>query len=436
MTQAPQEMHKEIHRLALPNILSNISVPLLSTVDIALMGYISTAHIAAIGIASMLFNFIYWNMGFVRISSTAMIANAFGAKDEKTSAQAFYQNASLILLLSFLILIFQSPIFEFSSLLFGIESTTQSLELNYYKTRILAAPAALLLMVVFGSFFGLQNTKSPLLITIVINVINISLNYYTVKHLNMGIKGVALSTVIAQYTGLFIALLLLFKQYPKYLKFKYFKLKFQDLSELFSLNQNIFLRTLALSLSFVLIYRFSNDASTQILAINTILLQLINWMSFAIDGFAHAAESLVGKYRGANNTHKIKQTIRLCFLYSFGFALFISLAYFFAQEPILQLFTSDKSLIHQINPFYVWMVIIPILATASYVYDGIFVGFKAARAMRDSMLGAFLLFVIALFSLAPVLGNHGIWISFSVFLLGRAGFQHYLFSGVFSGYLK
>jgi len=422
-------VQKEITKLAFPNILSNISVPLLSTVDIALMGYISTNHIAAIGIASMLFNFIYWNMGFLRISTTGLISNAYGAKDIEESSNAFIRSIGVAFLLTILVLIFKSSLFSLGIWLFNSSTSYLPLIQEYYNYRILAAPAALAYIVLMGTFFGLQNTKIPLYITIIINLLNIAGNYITVIYLNMGIKGVALSTVISQYIGCLIGYFLLYKHYRSYLIYfhKKWYIQWKEQIDLLKLNKNIFLRTFLLTLSFVLFYRCSNSFGANILAANTILLQLVNWMSFGVDGFAHAAESIVGKYNGKKDRTSIKYAIKSTFYWGMGFAVAYSVLFSLFKVPIINLFTQDALLTPYFDKYYIWVIILPIIATPCYLWDGIYVGFKAGKSMRNSMFFAFSLYILSLWLMVPYYNNHALWASFMFFLLARGFFQHLLF---------
>jgi len=201
-------MNKEILRLAIPNILSNISIPLLSTVDTVLMGSLSAAHLGAVGIGGMIFNFIYWNFGFLRMGTTGMTAQAFGAKNQEEQIHLFLRAGLIALVTAILIILLMRPIESLSLLAFNMEGGQAGLVSEYFRVRIWAAPASLMIFVMTGWFFGMQNAIYPLLITVLVNVTNMVASIYLVKYLDMGIRGVALGTVIAQYLGLLIAIAL------------------------------------------------------------------------------------------------------------------------------------------------------------------------------------------------------------------------------------
>ena len=303
-------MNKEILRLAIPNILSNISVPLLSTVDTILMGHLSASHLGAVGIGSMIFNFIYWNFGFLRMGTTGMTAQAYGAENKMEISNTLGRACALGLVLAVIILLFQIPIGELSYYLLNVTDNQYALVREYFLIRILAAPATLILYSVLGWFFGMQNAIYPMLLTIFINVINIAVSAYLVLGLGMEVSGVAWGTVIAQYGGLFLAALMLRHKYKVYLDgFKQKNiLRFNKLLRFLRINGDIFIRTICLTFAFGFFYSQSSNLGELALAANVILLQLLNWMSYGIDGFAFASESLVGKYVGAKRSQHDKES--------------------------------------------------------------------------------------------------------------------------------
>jgi MATE family multidrug resistance protein len=415
-------MNKEILRLAIPNIISNISVPLLSSVDTALMGHLSTQHLAAVGLSAMIFNFIYWNFGFLRMGTTGMTAQAYGKEDQAAMIHSFGRAFILALIISTLIMLLQYPLFNFFQWSFNISANQEEYVGQYFFIRIMDAPATLTLVVLMGWFFGMQNVIYPLMLTILINIINIGTSYYFVYHLNWGIAGVAYGTLIAQYIGLGFALLLFAYKY-RYL-WVYFKrralMEVEAFSQFLNVNRDIFIRTLSLSLCFAFFYSQSSKISELTLAANTVLLQFLNWMSYGVDGFAFAAESLVGKYKGANKKKETLKAIRLSFIWGMGLALGYSLIYAFAGSQLLLLFSDQQEVLSLANQYLFWIIILPILGTPSYIWDGIFVGLTASRAMRNSMLIAALFYFLSYYLAIGPLGNHGLWLALIAFLLMRA----------------
>ena len=421
-------MNKEILRLAIPNIISNISVPLLSSVDTALMGRLSELHIGAVGIGSMIFNFIYWNFGFLRMGTTGMTAQAYGAKDEGAVTHTLGRALVAVLAVAGGLLLLQWPFGQASFFLMNTTGEQAALVARYFYIRIWAAPATLGLYAFMGWFFGMQNAIYPLILTVVINVINILLSFYFVQYLGMDVDGVAYGTIIAQYCGLALAIVLFYYRYGYLLE--HFRraaiLQWDKLSKFLSINADIFLRTLALTGAFAFFYSRSSAEGGMVLAVNTILLQFLNWMSYGVDGFAFASESLVGKYKGAADDERTNRAIRLSFAWGMGLALLFSLSYWFFGTELLRVFTNQKDVLAAARPFLFWMALFPVFGTPCYIWDGVFIGLTASRAMRNSMILAFVIFIGCYFATLS-LGNNGLWLTLLLFLLARGAIQHWMY---------
>ena len=437
-------MNREILRLAWPNILSNISVPLLSTVDTALMGHLSALHLGAIGIGSMIFNFLYWNFGFLRMGTTGLTAQAYGAANRKeqllTLARALLLAAGLALLL----LLFQKPLGRLGTELMNSPPAHQPLIMRYFLIRILAAPAALGLYVLSGWFFGMQNAKYPLYITLFVNSVNIALSWVLVKNFGWEVEGVAWGTVVAQYAGLALAMLIWTLRYrPLFFESSGFRQMVlrpaknlrillsdqQPFLHFLRINRDIFLRTLLLTSAFAIFYSRSAAIDATILAVNTVLLQFLNWMSYGVDGFAFAAESVVGKYKGKKEPAKLQRAVRLSLFYGMALATAFALLYHFGGDALIALFTSDPNVRQAAQPYLVWMALLPFFGAPSYIWDGVFIGLTAARAMRNSMAAAFACFLLTLY-LSPQLStdpNHSLWAAMLIFLGMRGLIQHLLY---------
>ncbi len=414
-------MNKEILRLAIPNIISNISVPLLSTVDTILMGQISALHLGAVGVGTMIFNFLYWNFGFLRMGTTGMTAQAYGEGSRSKAQQILMQSTVLALTLAALIILLQLPFARLTYWLMNLSEAQLPLVDTYFSIRIWAAPATLMLYALFGWFFGMQNAFFPLLLTIVINVANIVGNVICVKWLDMSVDGVAYATVGAQYLGLIIGLMLLYLRYGRdFVKLDWRQiLAWERLQRFMQINGDIFLRTFCLTFAFGFLYSQSSLAGETILAVNTILLQFLNWMSYGVDGFAYAAESLVGKYVGASDSKRLRYAIRQIFIWGMGLAGLFGIAYLFFGGYLVSFFTDELYLIEATGVYLIWMIIFPLLATPCYLWDGIFIGLTAAREMRNSMLLSLLIYLPLHYALFPLLDNHGLWLAFLLFMLAR-----------------
>lgn len=421
-------MNREILRLAIPNILSNISVPLLSTVDTALMGHQSSLHLAAVGIAAMIFNLIYWNFGFLRMGTTGMSAQAYGEKDNNKLTNTLARALILSLGISFLLLLFQEPIIRFVSYTMSVDQSYYPMVREYFDIRILAAPATLGLYVLNGWFFGVQNAIIPLILTLFINVINIVISYYFVNILGYGIEGVAYGTLIAQYSGILLALVLLYRYKERFTTLKARTIfNREKFLKFLNINKDIFIRTVALTFAFAFFYAQSAAEGEMALAITVILLQFLSWISFGVDGFAYAAESLVGKYYGAKNWIKFDQAIRYSFYWGFGLASFYAIIYYFGGEKLLGIYTDKVDLIEAAKPYLIWTTIMGFAGIAAFVWDGVFIGIMASRAMRDSVILSLLIFIATFYFVKQYHSLHLYWFSFVLFLFMRGLIQSWMF---------
>lgn len=429
MNSLTQRINREIFRLAGPNILSNISVPLISSVDTALMGHLSSTHLGAIGIGAMLFNFLYWNFGFLRMGTTGTTAQAYGAGDKDQMITTLIRAFMVAFLIAGLLLISQTYLSSGGYWLLNTPDTHLPLAMEYFQIRIWAAPATLGLYVMMGWFFGMQNAYIPLLLTLVINFVNIFLSYYLVVEMDFEIAGVAWGTVIAQYTGLLFALLLWIIKYRT--SFEAFSSKgfwkWEAFRAFLDLNKNIFIRTICLSFAFGFFYNRSAAFGPLVLDANVVLLQFLHWMSYGVDGFAYAAESLSGKYRGANDKNSFDRALKWCFIWGAALAIFYALIYGIWGRPLISIFTDVGKVQQTAADYLPWMVILPMAGFASYIWDGIFVGITAGKSMRNSMLAALIVYILAFLVVDPSWGNHGLWLSLMAFLLARALFQGYLY---------
>lgn len=421
-------MNREILRLAVPNILSNISVPLLSSFDTALMGGLSGRHIAAVGLGSMAFNFLYWNFGFLRMGSTGLAAQAYGRESRSEMANVMGRALLVAFSIAAILMLLQFPFFDLTVWLLNVQEAQNALVAEYFFIRIWAAPASLGLMAVFGWFFGMQNSVFPLVLTLIVNGANMLLSYYLVYQLGWGIGGVAWGTVAAQYLGLVIGFGLIAWRYA-WVRSEINRaalLVREELEKFLSVNANIFIRTLCLTLSFTFFYNRANAMPGEaIVAANVILLQLINWLSYGIDGFAFATESLVGKYHGAGQPERLRRAIRLSFFWGMALAAVYAAVYGGLATPIVRLFADADVAPAVIDTTLTYMplvVVFCLLATPCYIFDGLFIGLTAGTAMRQTMLIAFGGYLLTYF-LFRHYGNYGLWISLTAFMVYRALLQ-------------
>ncbi len=423
-------MNKNILKLAIPNILSNISVPLLSTVDTILMGHLSMIHLGAIGLGSMVFNFIYWNFGFLRMGTTGMTAQAYGRESDEDISRMLKLAVFLALGLAITVLLLLNPFYDLMRYLLNVAYEQDALVFEYYRIRMVAAPATLCLYAMFGWFFGMQNAVIPMILTIFLNLVNIILSALLVLYFDWEIAGAAWGTVIAQYSGLALAFVFLYNRYKSYFEMaiQSFKIDWESMKGFLMVNRDIFLRTICLTSVFLFFYSQSSKAGLIVLGVNVVMLQFLNWMSYGVDGFAYAAESLVGRYYGANDDTNYFKAIKLSLLWGGVFAICYSLVYAIWGTELVEIFTDDDTVILASIEYLNWMLILPIVGFACYIWDGIYIGQTASRSMFHTMLLSFLVFFIVYYGLGGIESSaHNIWIAMMVFLALRGVLQSLYF---------
>lgn len=415
-------MNREILRLALPSIITNITVPLLGMVDVAIVGHIGDAgYIAAIALATMVFNLIYWGFGFLRAGTSGLTAQAYGANDKTEYLHVLVRGLTIALAVASMLILLQWPIGLLCKSLIHSSNETISLMLTYFYIRIWAAPATLGLYVLKGWFIGMQDAKTPMWIAIILNVINILCSLVFVFGFNAGIAGVAWGTVIAQYSGLLMALFMWFRHYGALRHEIHVKesLQWNEMVRFFKVNSDIFLRSICLILVFTFIPYISADMGDEILAANTLLMQLFNLLSYIMDGFAYAGESLVGRFVGAKDQNRLRLAVRNLMLWGVSMAVAFTVLYLTCGQWILRVLTNDQTVIATAMQYMVWTILVPITGFAAFIYDGIYIGATASVAMRNTMFISTAAFFITFFALFNWLGNNGLWIAFLVFLTLR-----------------
>ncbi len=417
-------MNREILRLAVPNIVSNLTVPLVGMVDMALMGRMgSPVFIGAIALGSVIFSVIYMGFGFLRMGTTGFTAQAYGRNYKSQASYTLYRALSIAVLIAALLLVFQQPVEWFSFLLLNGSEEVKEMAATYFYIRIWAAPATLSLYAFMGWFVGMQNTLIPMYIAIAINIINLLLNILFVVYLGMDVDGVALGTVIAQYSGLLMAVAFFVKKYPLYRIRAKWQLLINklDIKPFFRVNTDIFIRTMLLIFTLSFFTSLSAGMGDEILAVNSIMLQFFFLFSYFMDGFAYAGEALTGKYIGAGNRKQLTKTVWRLFLWGGGLSLPFVLVYGLFPDSLFAVLTNDIGLIGQSGRYHIWMLLLPITTFAAFIWDGIFVGATASRGMRNSMvIASLLVFLPTWYFLTPHFDNHGLWIAFHLFMFSRA----------------
>ena len=419
-------MNRRILHLAIPSIVSNITVPLLGLVDVTIVGHLgATAYIGAIAVGGLLFNILYWNFGFLRMGTSGLTSQAYGRKDKDAEIRVLVQAVSVGLFSALAMLILQYPIERLAFRLLDTSAEVEQYAVTYFRICIWGAPAVLAQYGFTGWFIGMQNSRYPMYIAIVMNVINIVCSSCFVFLFGMKGEGVALGTVVAQYSGVMMALGLWFYNYKELWGRITFKgsLQLIAMRRFFAVNRDIFLRTLCL---IGVTTFFTSTGACQgdvILAVNTLLMQLFTLFSYIMDGFAYAGEALSGRYVGACNLIQLKRAVRALFGWSVGLSLVFTLLYGVGGENFLGLLTNDKVVIETAGHYFYWVLAIPLAGFAAFLWDGILIGATATRFMLWSMLVASGSFFVIYYYFSGATNNHMLWLAFLVYLALRGGMQ-------------
>jgi multidrug resistance protein, MATE family len=415
-------MNKRILKLAGPSILANITVPLVGIVDLAIAGRLGdAATIGGIAIGTMLFDLLYWNMGFLRVGTGGFTAQAYGRRDFRDSIRVLVQAVGTALISAFLILAIQYLYIEVAFKVVDCTPEVESLAKQYFFIRIWAAPATLSLFAFKGWFIGMQNTISPMIADIVVNVANLLYVVYLAIYLKMGVSGIALGTVLAQYTGLLVTISLLVVYYRKLFHYINFKtsLKLREMKNFFMLNGNLFIRSMCLLLVYTGFTSFAARYGDQLLAISTIMMKLMLLYSYFIDGFGYAGEALTGRYIGARDVVSLKSAIRNLFKWSFIIAAVSTLAYFLAGDSLFRLMTNNQDVINGSAQFMPWLLLIPVISCIAFMWDGIYTGATASAAIRNNMIASAFSFFATFYLFEPLIGIQSLYLAFSVHLFVR-----------------
>lgn len=419
-------MNKKILQLAIPFIVSNITVPLLGLIDVAIVGHLgSAAYIGAIAVGGMLFNIIYWLFGFLRMGTSGMTSQAFGQRDLKEVTRVLLRAVGVGLFIALCLLLLQYPIRKIAFLLIDATPEVRELATVYFNICVWGAPAVLGLYGFAGWFIGMQNSRFPMFIAITQNVVNIVASLSFVYLLDMKIEGVALGTLIAQYAGFFMASLLWLRYYGRLkIAFRWREIIGKTaMKRFFQVNSDIFFRTLCL----VAVTTFFTSTGARqgdvVLAVNTLLMQLFTLFSYIMDGFAYAGEAMTGRYVGARNNTGLQRMIRLLFRWGWGLSLSFTILYMIGGQDFLGLLTNDTTVINAAGSYYYWVLAIPLAGFAAFLWDGILIGATATRLMLYSMLVASGMFFLIYYIFYALMGNHALWMAFLIYLSLRGIMQ-------------
>lgn len=421
-------MNKRILRLAIPNVISNITVPLLGLISTRISrdlgGEVTIAGVAA---ASAILSFIYWNCAFIRMGASGLTAQAFGARNWNECANVLVRSLMIALFLAALLLGLQGPIGRFGIRIMGNPETHDIIR-AYFYARIWAAPATVSHFAIAGWFIGMQNSRIPMVIAIAINLLGAFFSWLLVRFGGMGAEGIGYGILIAQYLGLALAGVLWWRYYRRFAGYinwhRVFDLK--PLARFFNVNKDIFIRTLCNTAVYTF-FPFISRGDSTMQATNNILILLFTLFSYIQDGLGYAAEALVGRFIGARNRPALRESIVKLFWWSGCIGLFFTLLFFFFRNDILVLLGATGPILTIAERYVGWITVVPLLGFAPFLMDGIFVGATRTDILRNTMLIATLLFFGTYFGLVGRLGVTALWLAF-VCYIGVRGLLQLAFS--------
>lgn len=423
MAEKPRTINSQVLGLAGPSILANITVPLVGMVDLAISGHIGdAAAIGGLAIASMLFDLLYWNMGFLRVGTGGITAQAFGRRDKRGIVDTLTQGLVTAWGAAALFIAIQWLFVEVAFRLIVCSPEVEAVARQYFFIRIWAAPATLSLFVLKGWFIGMQNTVFSMAVDLWVNVVNMGASWLLAFHTPLGMAGIAWGTLIAQWTGLLLASGLFLARYRGLMgEFSLRRsVKWQYIKGFFKVNTDLFVRSLA----FMVIYvGFTSLAATYgdvDLAVSSVMMKLFMLFSYFIDGFAYAGEALTGRFIGERNLSGVRSTVRVIFLWGLVISAAFTLAYIIFPMPIIGLLTDDAQVLQGCGPYLFWLVLMPIASCVAFLWDGIYIGATASAAMRDCMLFSAALFLLSYFLLRGLLGIQALYTGYFVHLLCRS----------------
>lgn len=423
MTQASTGTlsNRRIWRLAAPVILSNLSVPMLGAVDTAVMGHLpDPAYLGGVAVGGLIFSYIYWGFGFLRMGTTGLAAQAFGAGDRAELRAIFLRAALTALLVGLAVLALQTVIARVAFGLLEASAEVERLAGVYYGVRIWGAPAALLQYVVIGWLFGLQRMGAALALTVAVNMLNILLSLWFVIGLGWGIEGVALGTLIAEWGGALLGIALVAPRLARIGRGNARVLDRERLLRLLRVNGDIFVRTLCLVTAFAWFTAEGARLGDVVLAANAVLLTFQTFMAYGLDGFAHATETLVGSALGARDRRAYRSAVLISTRWAALVALACTLAYLAAGGAIIRTLTGLEEVRATAAAFLPWAIVSPLVSVWSFQLDGIFIGATRTAEMRNGMLLSLAGFLALAAILVPLWDNHGLWLAFVLFMALRA----------------
>jgi len=415
---------KYILKLSIPIFFANLAVPMVGIIDTALMGNLGNlSYLSATSIAANLFSMIFWSFGFLRMGTVGMVSQANGKNDYSEILNIVIRNLLFVALISIIIILLQNFILNLSLKIFDLSENTKDLYEQYFRIRVYSAPGELTLYIITGLFVGLQKTKTSSFAVGFFSLLNILISVVLVVIFDLNIKGVAYGTF---FSALITSSIFLFYTFFYLSQFTKIKIDFEQILNLnqikniFNINLNIFIRTILLTFSFLWFTYLGTQIGEDYVAANAILINLVFLSAFILDAYAFSTEGIVGYSLGKKDLNLFTNIVKNSFILSSLSGLIISIIYFFAYEYVINLM-SDLEEIRKLSSSYViWLIILPLISSFCYQFDGIFIGASQTKELRNAMVFSVLSYLIISIVLTKLLFNNGIWISLCIFMILRA----------------
>ena len=413
-----------ILKLSIPIFFANLAIPMVGIIDTALMGNLgSLSYLSATSVAANLFSMIFWSFGFLRMGTVGMVSQANGRNDYSEILNIVVRNLLFVLAISITIILLQNLILSLSLKIFDLSETTRNLYEQYFKIRVYSAPGELTLYIITGLFVGLQKTKTSSLAVGFFSILNILLSIVLVTKFDLNIKGVAYGTLFSALITSIIFLIYMFWYMSKYTKItinfaQIFNLR--KIKNIFNINLNIFIRTILLTFSFLWFTYLGTQIGEDFVAANAILINLVFLSAFILDAYAFSTEGIVGYSLGKKDLNLFKNIVKNSFILSSISGLIISIIFFFTNNLVINLM-SDIDEIRKLSSSYaVWLIILPVISSFCYQFDGIFIGASQTKELRNAMIFSVFSYLLISILLIKFLFNTGIWISLCIFMILRA----------------
>ena len=431
---------KYILKLSIPIFFANLAIPMVGIIDTGLMGNLDNlSYLSATSVAANLFSMIFWSFGFLRMGTVGLVSQAYGKEDYSEIFNIILRNLVFVLVISLIIISLQSYIYRLSLNIFELSEATEKFYQDYFQIRIWSAPAELTLYIITGLFIGLQKTKISSLAIGLFSILNIILSIIFVSKFDLNIKGVAYGTL---FSALFISISFLIYTFLYLSRMSKLKIKFDELIDLkkikniFNININIFIRTILLTFSFLWFTYLGSQIGEDYIAANAILINLVFLSAFILDAYAFSTEGMVGYSLGKKDIILFKKIVQNSFILSSITGLIISIIYFLINNFVINLMSNIEEIRNLSSSYAVWLIIMPLISSFCFQFDGIFIGVSQTKELRNAMIFSVFGYLAISIFLTGLMGNTGVWISLCIFMILRALSLYYYMDRIYLKFNK